>query len=262
MSYTVAITGKGGVGKTTVASLLVTRLMARGCTPVLAVDADPNTCLDSALGLEIAQTVGAVREEAREMAGRGLAAGVSKREILEVKIAESMVEADGFDLIAMGRPEGPGCYCYANNVLKEVIAQIADNYPYVVLDNEAGLENLSRRILRRVDLLIMVADPSKRGLDTVGRLYDLAAEMAVRYQRLAIVVNRLRGGDLPEAASALRARTGADCVVALPEDETLAELGERGEALARLPEGNPVVERFDRFLSEAGLGTTTAGTTR
>jgi len=166
MSYTVAITGKGGVGKTTVASLLVTRLIARGCAPVLAIDADPNTCLDSALGVEIEKTIGGVREEAREMAGRGLAAGVSKREMLELKIAESMVEAEGFDLIAMGRPEGPGCYCYANNVLKEVIAQIAENYPYVVLDNEAGLENLSRRILRRVDLMIMVADPSKRGLDT------------------------------------------------------------------------------------------------
>jgi len=262
MSYTVAVTGKGGVGKTTVASLLVTRLIARGCAPVLAIDADPNTCLDSALGLEIEKTIGGVREEAREMAGRGLAAGISKREILELKIAESMVEAEGFDLIAMGRPEGPGCYCYANNVLKEVIAQIAENYPYVVLDNEAGLENLSRRILRRVDLMIMVADPSKRGLDTVGRLYDLATEMAVRYQRLAIVVNQLRGCDLPEAASVLRQRTGADCVVALPEDETLAELGERGESLARLPEDNPVVEKLDRFLGEAGLGAMTAGSAR
>jgi CO dehydrogenase maturation factor len=262
MSYTIAITGKGGVGKTTVASLLVTRLIARGCAPVLAIDADPNTCLDSALGLEIDKTIGAVREETRELAGRGLAAGVSKREVLELKIAESMVEAESFDLIAMGRPEGPGCYCYANNVLREVIAQIAENYSYVVLDNEAGLENLSRRILRRVDLLIMVADPSKRGLETVGRLYDLAAEMAVRHERLAIVVNRLRGRDLPGAAPALREKTGAGYVVALPEDETIAAMGERGEALVRLPEDNPVVETLDRFLSEAGLGATTAGAAR
>jgi len=262
MSYTVAITGKGGVGKTTLASLLVTRLVARGRAPVLAIDADPNTCLDSALGLEAEKTIGTLREEAREMAGRGLAAGVSKRELLELRIAESLVEAEGFDLIAMGRPEGPGCYCYANNVLKEVIAQIAGNYPYVVLDNEAGLENLSRRILQRVDLLIMVADPSKRGLDTVARLYDLATEMAVGYQRLAVVVNQLRGRDLPEAVEWLRKRTGADCVVGLPEDQALAALGERGEPLARLPEDNPVVEKLDRFLTEAGLGATTAGTNR
>ena len=110
MSYTVAVTGKGGVGKTTVASLLVTRLVARGCSPVLAVDADPNTCLDAALGLEVEKTIGAVREEAREIAERGLGAGVSKRELLELKIAESLVEGEDFDLIAMGRPEGPGCY--------------------------------------------------------------------------------------------------------------------------------------------------------
>jgi CO dehydrogenase maturation factor len=262
MSYTVAVTGKGGVGKTTVASLMVTRLVARGCAPVLAVDADPNTCLDAALGLEVAKTIGGVREQARELAGRGLAAGVSKREVLELGIAESMVEAEGFDLIAMGRPEGPGCYCYANSVLKQVLGQIAGSYPYVVLDNEAGLENLSRRIVQRVDLLIMVADPSKRGIDTVARLHDLAVEMAVRYQRLAIVVNRLRGGDLPAAAWVLRERTGADHLVALPEDRTLAELGERGEALTRLGGDHPVVERLDRFLGEAGLGAASAGAAR
>jgi CO dehydrogenase maturation factor len=259
MSFTIAITGKGGVGKTTVASLLVTRLIARGCAPVLAVDADPNACLDAALGIRVEKTVGTVREEAREMAGRGLAAGVSKREVLDLRIAESLVEAEGFDLIAMGRPEGPGCYCYANNVLKQAIERIARNYPYVVLDNEAGLENLSRRILRQVDLLVMVTDPSKRGLETVGRLHDLAVEMAVRYQRLAIVINRLRRPDLPEALAALREKTRADCVVALPEDQLLAESGERGEALVRLSRDNPVVERLDGFLAEMGLGAAVTG---
>jgi CO dehydrogenase maturation factor len=250
MSYTVAITGKGGVGKTTVASLVVTRLIARGCAPVLAVDADPNTCLDAALGLEVRKTIGAVREEARE---QGLTGGMSRRELLEFRIAESLLEAEGFDLIAMGRSEGPGCYCYANSVLKQAIAQIADSYPYVVLDNEAGLENLSRRIVRAADLLVMVADPSKRGLDTVERLYDLALEMDVRYERLAIVVNRVRGGDLPAAAPALKEKTRADFLLALPEDQAIAELGERGESLAGLPEGNPVIEQLDRLLAEAGV---------
>jgi CO dehydrogenase maturation factor len=262
MSYTVAITGKGGVGKTTVASLIVTRLIARGCAPVLAVDADPNTCLDAALGVEVEKTIGGVREEAREVAGQGLGAGVSKREVLELRIAESLVEAKDFDLIAMGRPEGQGCYCYANNVLKQVIAQIAESYPYVVLDNEAGLENLSRRIARRVDLLVLVADPSKRGLDTVGRLHDLAVEMDIHYDRLAIVINRLRRGVLSDAASALREKTRADFLLALPEDEALGELGERGDGLALLPEGNPVVERLDRFLTEAGVETPAPGATR
>ena len=149
MTYTIAITGKGGVGKTTVAALTVARLIARGCRPVLAVDADPNTCLDGALGVKAVKTIGGVREEAREIAGKGLAAGASKQQLLEMKIAESLVEGDDFDLIAMGRPEGPGCYCYANNVLKQAIGTIAENYAYVVIDNEAGLENLSRRMCRR-----------------------------------------------------------------------------------------------------------------
>jgi len=254
MPYTIAITGKGGVGKTTIASLLVTRLVARGCAPVLAVDADPNTCLDAALGLEVTKTIGAVREEARETAGKGLPAGISKQELLELRIAESLVEAESFDLIAMGRSEGPGCYCYANNVLKQAIAQIAESYPYIVLDNEAGLENLSRRIVRAADLLVMVADPSKRGLDTLGRLYDLALEMDVRYERLALIVNHVRSGGLPAAASMLEERTRADFLLALPEDRSIAELGERGESLAGLPEDDPVVERLDRFLDELGVG--------
>jgi len=163
MSRFIAITGKRGVGKTTLAALLVTRLIRRGRKPVLAVDADPNACLDAALGVQVRKSLGTVREEAREIAGKGMATGMAKQQLLELKIAESLVEASDFDLISMGRPEGPGCYCYANNVLKNALAQIADNYPYVVLDNEAGLENLSRGIVQSVDLLILVADPSQRG---------------------------------------------------------------------------------------------------
>ena len=117
MSYTIAITGKGGVGKTTVAALVVRRLIASGRRPVLAVDADPNTCLDAALGVKAEHTVGGVREEARVIAGEGNTTGVAKQELLRMKIAQSLVESSDFDLIAMGRPEGPGCYCFANNAL-------------------------------------------------------------------------------------------------------------------------------------------------
>ena len=145
-------------------------------------------------------------------------------------------------------------------MLKEAVEQIAKSYPYLVLDNEAGLENLSRRIVRAADLLVMVADPSKRGLDTVGRLYDLAVEMEVRYDRLAIIVNHVRGGGLPAATSALKEKTRADFLLALPENRAIAELGERGESLAGLPEGNPVVEQLDRFLAEAGVEGKLSGT--
>jgi CO dehydrogenase maturation factor len=140
--------------------------------------------------------------------------------MLEMKIAQCLVESDDFDLLAMGRPEGPGCYCYANNVLKQAIQTIASNYRYVVIDNEAGLENLSRRIVTRVDLLVMAADPSRRGLETIRRLYDLAVEMDVRYDRLAIAVNRLRRPELPAGLDEIRRHCRADYVLALPEDLT------------------------------------------
>ena len=253
MSYLIAVTGKGGVGKTTVAGLIVTRLIARGCRPVLAVDADPNTCLDAALGLNVKKTIGGVREEARQIAGKGMASGITQQNLLEVKIAESLVESDDFDLIAMGRPEGPGCYCYANTVLKAALSQIASQYPYVVLDNEAGLENLSRRIIQKVDLLIMVADPSRRGIETVSRLHALTREMDIAYDRLAIIINRLRRNGLPVQALELKATIGADVVVGLPEDGQLAAFAEDGKNLRLLPEGNTVVLGIDSFLTEIGL---------
>jgi len=251
MGRLIAISGKGGVGKTTIAGLLVIRLIARGCRPVLAIDADPNTCLDAALDIQVKKTIGGIREEARDMAGKGMAGGISKQELLELKIAESMVEANGFDLIAMGRPEGPGCYCYANNVLKTVIHEISSNYPYVVLDNEAGLENLSRRIVQKLDVLIMVSDPSRRGLDTVKRLHDLAEEMDIRYNRLVIIVNRLRNDQkLPDAAFELKRMTGAGLIVGLPDDLQLAASAEKGESLWSMTGNHPVIVRLDELLSE------------
>ncbi len=253
MSYLIAITGKGGVGKTTVAGLIVTRLIARGFGPVLAVDADPNTCLDAALGAQVNSTIGGVREEAREIAGKGMASGISKQQLLELKIAESIVEADDFDLIAMGRPEGPGCYCYANNVLKSALNKLSVNYPYVVLDNEAGLENLSRRIVQKVDLLVMVTDPSSQGQQTVSRLYKLAREMDINYDCLAIIVNRMRQNEMPARISALKAETSAEIIVGLQDDMEIFEFAENGKNLMLLPKDNFVVTKIDSFLSEIAL---------
>ena len=250
MGKLIAISGKGGVGKTTIAGLLVIRLIARGCKPVLAIDADPNTCLDAALGVHLQKTIGGVREEAREIASKGMASGISKQDLLELKIAESIVEANGFDLIAMGRPEGPGCYCYANNVLKSVIQEISSSYPYVVLDNEAGLENLSRRIVQKLEVLIMVADPSKSGLDTVKRLHALTKEMDIRYNRLVIIVNRLRNNKPQESASELKRITGAEIIIGLPDDTELAEMAEKGESLWSLHDNHPVAMLLDELLNQ------------
>jgi CO dehydrogenase maturation factor len=253
MSYIIAITGKGGVGKTTVSAVMISRMIARGCRPILAIDADPNTNLDAALGIRIEKTIGGIREEAKQYANMGMAAGIDKKRLLDMKIAESLVECSDFDLIAMGRSEGAGCYCYANNILKDAIQQMASYYPYVLLDNEAGLENLSRRIVQAVDLMIMVSDPSVRGMDTVRRLHGLTEEMGIAYRWLAVVVNRLRRNELPAHAKTLIDSMNAGYVVVLPDDETIVERSEEGISLAGLASDNPVVAKIDGLLDQLGL---------
>ncbi len=248
MSKLIAIAGKGGVGKTTVAALLLMRLLQRGCKPVLAVDADPNTCLDAALGVTLVKTVGGVREDVRQFTQDGTVRGKDKKRFLELRIAESLVESDDFDLLAMGRSEGPGCYCYANNVMKAVLKTMVSKYPYVVLDNEAGLENLSRRIVNKVSLLVMVTDPSIRGFETVRRLHKLSGEMEIVYDKLAIVVNRFRRQELPAESEALKAATGADIIVGLPEDEDILAISETNGNLRHLSPDNPVFTGLDRML--------------
>lgn len=248
MAYRIAMCGKGGTGKTTVSALTVARLVARGKRPVLAVDADPNACLDAALGVRATATVGGVREEARRIAGQGLAVGVDKQHLLEMKISESLVEGTDFDLIAMGRSEGPGCYCYANNVLKAVIAQLSGAYPWIVIDNEAGLENLSRRIAPEVDALVMVSDGSMRGLDTARRLFSLAHEMDIRYSHSALVVNRCRAGVVPPYAVETARAIGAETVVAIPEDTVVAQAAEAGTDVFCLAPVNPVVRAVDELV--------------
>ena len=248
MAFKIAVSGKGGVGKTSISSLLVLRLIARGCNPVLAVDADPNTCLDSVLGVKAVISIGKVREEARDEASKGISSGISKQQLLEMKLAESLVESDDFDLIAMGRPEGPGCYCYANNVLKQAIQQISEHYPYVVMDNEAGLENLSRRIVQSVETLIFVTDPSVRGFETLIRLQQLAGEMDIRYDKLGVIVNRVRNGSMPPSAEKLQ-QIGASVITALPDDDEIAAFAEQDKPFTQLSIDNPVVKGIDEFLN-------------
>ena len=234
-------------------ALIVTRLIDRGQSPVLAIDADPNTCLDALLGVRTEETVGRVREEVREIAGKGMAAGASKQELLEMKIAESLVEAEHFDLIAMGRSEGPGCYCYANNVLKSVISELSGNYPYIVLDNEAGLENLSRRIVQEVDVLIIVSDPSNRGVETVKRLYGLSGEMGIRYKKLVLIMNRIRNDRMPESVEGLKKEVHADILLSLPDNSELLELSEGSQVITGLRENNPVIQKIDELLTQLEL---------
>ena len=174
---------------------------------------------------------------------------------MEAATSRSCIPCTDFDLIAMGRPEGPGCYCFANNALRAALKEIADDYPYVVLDNEAGLENLSRRIVRELDLMIMVADPSRQGLETVRRLAALAKEMKIKVKQIALVINRSQHETLPPLAGTLQAETGAALVTCLADDEELRSLSENGGDLQMLPNSNRVVAGIDRLLFDADVPT-------
>ena len=161
MSFVIALAGKGGTGKTTVAGMFLRYLVEHGKTPVLAVDADANSNLNEVLGLTVDATVGGAREEMKK--GGGMV-DMTKDQLIQMRINQCLVEADGFDLLAMGQPEGPGCYCAANNLVAHFMDTLAKNYPYILMDNEAGMEHMSRLTTNRVDLLVLVSDPSWRGI--------------------------------------------------------------------------------------------------
>lgn len=242
MGWTLAITGKGGVGKTTLAALAVRYLSQHGLVPVLAVDADPNTNLDALLGVHVDTAVGTVREDVRKitLTRTTSVGGMGKQQMLEMKILESLIESERFDLLAMGRPEGPGCYCYANNILREAIRKLADDYKAVVIDNEAGLENLSRRIVRRVHELLFVTDPSLRGLLTARRLYDLAVEMEVEATSMSVVINRARDDQCLGRARELFRGTRVAIAGIVPENDELGSRDAAGEPIFTLSPENPV----------------------
>ncbi|MFH0937848.1 MAG: AAA family ATPase [Planctomycetota bacterium] len=250
MNWTLAITGKGGVGKTTLAALAVRWLIEHNHAPVLAVDADPNTCLDAALGVKVACTVGGAREETKRIAQADSAGGMSKQELLDLKIQEALVESGNFDLLAMGRPEGPGCYCYANNVLRSVLERLAGHYPTVVIDNEAGLENLSRRTTQRADWLVFVTEPSVRGLITARRLYDLALEMQINASAMGVVVNRLRENSALDRAREKFANTPVVILGGIPEDAELAAQDVDGAAIFTLPAENAAARAAAKIMEK------------
>ena len=214
MSYLLAVAGKGGVGKSTISSLLVHMLSKKG--KVLAVDADPNSNLGQKLGIEVPGTVGDVREGLLSKGGEP-PRDMSKQEYLKLKLRQILAEGERADLLTMGRPEGPGCYCYVNNLLRVFVDQLMDGYQYVIIDNEAGMEHLSRRTARGMDLLLLVSDPTQVGIATAERLSALADELDLKVKRKLLLVNGVRPGQ-ETAVTALAQATGIPFII-LHEDE-------------------------------------------
>jgi CO dehydrogenase maturation factor len=249
VTKTIAVAGKGGVGKTTITALIIDYLVARRKGSVLAIDADPSTNLNLALGVPLSDTVGDVREETASAVGGGRSlGGMSKWDYLDLRISEALVEERGFDLLAMGRPEGPGCYCAANNILRTSVDRLQAAYDYVVIDNEAGLEHLSRRTTRDVDLLFVVSDPSLRGIIAAGRVAALVDELKTVVGTIRLIVNRVGGEALPAALA--RAIEDQKLVLAglVPADPAVGELDARGEPIVWLPPDAPSRISLERIL--------------
>jgi CO dehydrogenase maturation factor len=251
MAEVIAVTGKGGVGKTTVAALVVRALVEAGSGAVLAVDADPNLNLDTALGVTAAETVGDVREAGLDRSVE-LPGGMAKAQFLELRIQQALVEAKGFDLLAMGRPEGPGCYCFANSILRACVDQLGKQYRYVVVDCEAGLEHLSRRTAGDVEVLILLSDPSVRSLDTVKRVLDLVNELDTKVGKTAFAFTRVADG-VPEVLKAAARERDLPEPMAIPEDLEVRELDVNGRPLTDVGENSPAYQAVKALLREAGV---------
>jgi CO dehydrogenase maturation factor len=192
--YTIALSGKGGTGKTTISSLLIRSFIDLGETPVLAVDADPNANLHEALGVPVHETLGSMREEAFS---RHIPPGMNRHDYVRFRFRQALVEAKGFDLVAMGRPEGSGCYCFANDLLSECMIQLERDYPFIVIDTEAGMEHISRGTIGKPDMLLIVSDPGARGLRTIARIKEIATQLGLEPERIHIVFNRFKSGTAP-----------------------------------------------------------------
>ena len=236
MSQTIAITGKGGTGKTTFSALTILNLVRSGLKPVLAVDADPNSNLHTLLGVNLERTIGSVREEMGENVQKmNLPAGISKQEILEIQIEQAIIEAEDFDLISMGRPEGPGCYCAVNNMLRVFLERLSEHYKFVIIDNEAGMEHLSRRTTRGAEVMFVMSDGSSRGLETALRIRDLALEMKIKVGKFLLVLTRVKM-PLSHALRSAIEEIDIELGGVIPEDEEILELDARGIPLTKLSE--------------------------
>lgn len=245
MPFVIAVAGKGGTGKTTLAGLIVRALRRTGRTPILAVDADPNTNLDVALGLQPSRSVSDVLDDTKGM--RNVPENVPKATYLQYQLEDCLAEGRGVDLIVMGRPEGSGCYCAANHLLRDHLDRLMGSYPYVVMDNEAGMEHLSRRTTRDVDLLLIVSNPTQAGLKAARRIKELVEGTELSVREMALVINRADG--LPPAVAETLAGDGLRVAGTVPEDPLVVAYELDGRPVIELPDDAPSVRAVAEILT-------------
>ena len=246
-----AMAGKGGTGKTTLSALLIKYLVENGLTPILAVDADANANLNELLGVEVETTLGEIRDRMKTETPTGM----TKNEYMEMHINQAIIEETGYDLVVMGQPEGPGCYCMANSILAQVLESLMKSYRYLLVDNEAGMEHLSRLNLRTIETLFVVSDASSRGVLTAIRIAGLTSSLGVKVGRKVLIVNKTPE-DVPEAlhSQVLEAQEKTDLVFGgyLPQSEIVFNYELEQRPLLDLPSSEKIVEKafdiFERFI--------------
>jgi len=247
MSFTIAVSGKGGTGKTTFAGMILRYILENRKGAVLAVDADANTNLNEVLGVDVQTTIG----DMREMMKTDVPVGMTKDVWFEYQIQQSLTEAKGFDLLAMGRPEGSGCYCAANSVARMCVDVLTKNYSYVVIDNEAGMEHFSRLATRDVDLLFILSDSSRRGILTAARILEIIKELKLTIKKSLLVLSRV-DGEIGADTTAEIEKNGLELAGVIPRDEEIYHFDRNGKPTFQLPAENPALREawriFDQYI--------------
>lgn len=239
MTMRIAVAGKGGTGKTTLSALLVRYLTEeRKGKDILTVDADANANLNEALGLTVEETIGTILEDTKNPSA--VPTGMTKDVFIEYRLSRAMIEEDAFDLVVMGNPQGPGCYCYPNDLLKKYLEKLSNNYDYMVIDNEAGLEHLSRKILPMVDLLLVTSDATARGIRSAGRVREIAEKVKMDVVKMGLVISRSREGEISALEGEIR-KSGLELLGEIGYDPLVAEYDLNGRALLSLPEDSTAV---------------------
>ncbi len=242
----IAVSGKGGTGKTTVSSMIVRNLVQRKYTPVLAVDADPNANMADSLGVTVENTVGRVLDQFLKDKD-GLAAGVVKESLIDQRLSEILAEEKGFDLLSMGQGEGPGCYCYPNSIVRNYIEKLSSGYKHVVIDNEAGMEHISRRTNGNLDVLFLVSDPSLRGVRTCKKLEELIVKLGLSIKNLYLVINRVPGS-VPSRLLEEVEKLKLNLLCEIPEDPALLESELMGVPVLNLDDKNPAIVKVNEMM--------------
>ncbi|MBS7657995.1 MAG: AAA family ATPase [Candidatus Bathyarchaeia archaeon] len=251
-SKVISVSGKGGVGKTTIAALLLKILIKNSNRTILVVDADPATNLPDVLGVKIEKTVGMIVDELRKKSFNGSIPTISKENLLEAWIYEILVETPQFDLLAMGRSEGEGCYCMVNHMLTKIIDTIAKNYDITLMDMEAGLEHLSRRTDRDVDIMLIVADLTKMGLMTATRIKELAKEVHINFKEMFIIGNRIPEGQ-EEKFKIEAEKIGLKVAGSIPIDQNIMEYSLMGKSFLTLPENSPALKAMEKIVETLNI---------